>query len=107
MSALFSISQGDSYDLPFKIHVGEDVRAINVCEDIELNIGGVYKSLRNNEISYNSDLDEFVINLTQNDTRRIANNAEVEIRCKFYGADVVGKKLGRIEVEKMKSRAVL
>lgn len=100
--------QGDSYRVEFEL-LHEDKTPIPPAElaEIEVCIGGIRKLLSAGDIDFDENEGEYYVRLTQQETFRFRGDVHVQARPRFLSGDVIGLKLGTINVEESDSKVVL
>lgn len=100
--------QGDQYRLPIEL-VHDDGSELTPDEvsDIEVLIGGIRKTYKGGEVSYNDADGLYYILITQRETFMFRGKVDIKVRVKFPSGDVVGLGLGALEVEPSVSKVVL
>lgn len=96
------IMQGDQYGLLF---YGRGFSIADVAE-VEFTVGSLTKNYPET-VEYNSTKGCFIFPLTQQETLAMSNYVEAQARVKLQGGDVIGAKIGRIDVQKSLTRTVL
>lgn len=101
--------QGDSYNLPIELTVGDPAKLVtpDMLDDLEVVIGNVRKTLGKGDITYDAERSLFLVYLSQQDTFRLCGNESVKIRPKFIRGDVIGINAGALTVEHGASKVVL
>lgn len=100
--------RGDSYTLPISIATADGTATAESFEEVEVCIGtDIRKTLSSGEITFDSERSLFLVPVTQEETFALRGRARVNIRCKYYGGDVVGVDLGVLEFAPSLSREVL
>ena len=102
-----TIMQGDSYKVPVKLTVNNEVLDTSKIEDVEVYLGNLRKSLKENTIVYDEQNQKYLVMLEQEDTFKLSGILQIIVRVKFNGGNVVGKNAGAAKVTATPSREVL
>lgn len=98
------IMQGDEYGIPF--HITLDGETVTQAEEVEITVGQFTKTTQSG-VSYDEESKSWVFPLTQEESFLMSAYEEAQVRVKLTGHGVIGKRVGRIDIENSKSKAVL
>lgn len=98
------IMQGDEYGIPF--HITLDGETVTQADEVEITIGQFTKTTASG-VSYDAGSGSWVFPLTQEESFAMGAYEEASVRVKLSGHGVIGRNVGRIDIEKSKSKAVL
>ena len=98
---------GDACKLPIRITTSDGIADASAFVNVEVCIGKVRKTLYGGDITFDSESQNFLVPLTQEETFSLRGRPRVNVRCKFAGGDVIGIDLGVIEFEPSLSREVI
>lgn len=101
--------QGDSYGLSIEILNNEKVRVTpEDVSDVEITVGSLTKTYKNNEVTFNSDTGKWIFHLTQEETfKMIPTRTKVQLRVKWKSGGVEGCNLGYKDIKESISKEVL
>ena len=101
-----TIMQGDQYGLTFYITDDEDAAIPpGTIDDIEIVFGQLTKRLSTGELYFEGG--RCIFPLTQDETFIVNYPQETQVRVKFVNGDVVGTRLGKINITESRSKEVL
>lgn len=98
---------GDAYCIPIKINTANGAADDSTFLDIEVCIGHVRKTLFGGDLGYDSELNAFLVPLSQEETFSLRGRVKVNVRCKMIGSNVIGVDLGTLDFEPSLSKEVL
>lgn len=98
---------GDAYVLPIGITLAEGDVTASSFEDIEITVGGIRKTLKKRDITFDAETKDFLVSFTQEETFKLRGKREVQMRVKFANGDVQGLTIGELEHEESTSKEVL
>lgn len=96
------IMQGDELIIPISIKINKQPLDIDDIEAIQFTIGEITKVYRNDEegeVTYNPENQKFYFPLTQYETFSFNGPQECQIRIKFSGGQIRGKRIGQIDLQ--------
>lgn len=101
--------QGDSYGKEFKLRYKDGpVITPDDVMDVEVTIGSLSKTLKKNEIHYDSSLESWIFPISQEESFKFpAARLKSQVRIKWLNGEVEGADLEDIYVEESRSKAVL
>lgn len=88
---------GDCYALPIGVTLDEGTVDENTFAEIEVMIGSVRKTLTDGDITFDKNTEEFLVELSQEETFRLGGKRKVIARFKFANDKVLGVELGDVE----------
>lgn len=98
--------QGDAYKLSFVIKQGATAVTPDLADDVELVVGNLRKTFSDGEVSFENG--RWYFPLTQDETFNLSGvYQKAQVRVKFKGGDIVGKRLKDINVGISLSQEVL
>lgn len=98
---------GDAYSIPIKINTADGLANASTFVDVEVCVGHVRKTLYDGDITFDSELNAFLVPLTQEETFSLRGRAKVNVRCKLAGGNVIGIDLGTVDFAPSLSKEVL
>lgn len=101
-----NMMQGDQYGIPVHITMNGEPVTPDTAAAVEISIGQFTK-ISGDGVSYDEGNKNWVFSLTQTESFAFGPYEEARVRVKLVGGDVIGKRIGRIEIEKSVSKAVL
>lgn len=96
------VMQGDAYGL---LLYGSGF-SVSAVAEIEFAIGNLIKSYPG-EVTYDTEQECFVFPLTQQETFAMENRVEAQARVKLSSGEVIGTRIGSIDIQKSITRTVL
>lgn len=106
------MNKGDTIYLELDFTINDEPLEKDEYDEIELqfNIQSTYTSLKllmsRGDIEWNDDIGKYVAYLSQDDSFRLSNNAEYQLRIK-YEDNVISSAIGTINIGEVLSRRVL
>lgn len=98
---------GDAYVLPIIISLESGVATDYDLSDVEVTIGSIRKTLSDGEITFDSDTNEFLVPLSQEETFKLRGKRDVDVRVKLLTGEVIGVKAGEVEHIESQSKQVI
>lgn len=100
--------QGDSYKIPIELLADDGVTDPTVFDEVEIVIGSMVKTMSSGAITYDQESKVFLFPVSQKETMNLPQKVNAQVRVKLNGSnDVIGVDLGKIDVSKTMSKAVL
>lgn len=100
------IMQGDEYGIPFHITRSGKTVGPGDVDEVEITVGQFTKTTEDG-VSYDEGSESWGFPLTQEESFAMGAYEEAQVRVKLSGYGVIGKRVGRIDIENSKSKAVL
>ena len=103
--------QGDSYPISFTI-TDENNNPLNIDEIdlIQFDLGGLIKMFTKDEttqVNYIEEFNQFQVPITQQESFNFNGEIDCQIRIKFTSGQVIGKKIGSIDLQFSSNEEIL
>ena len=98
---------GDAYSIPVRVTLNGEAVTRESFEDVEVCIGKVRKTVSDKSIDFDDERKLFLVPLSQEETFSLCGRSRINLRCKFFGGNVIGVDLGIIDFGSSISKEVL